>query len=129
MHHVIPKTLGGTKTLPLCAVCHGLVHDRKFTSHRELTIKGLQQAKWRGVALGNPKLSLVRNTDTTAATKAWKATTTAHKAELRELCLELISEFGAMTTRALAERLNDAGYKTVTGKDITCTQVWRSIKT
>ena len=26
-HHVIPRSLGGTKTIPLCERCHGLVHD------------------------------------------------------------------------------------------------------
>jgi hypothetical protein len=29
-HHVIPKSLGGKKTIPLCEKCHGLVHNRKF---------------------------------------------------------------------------------------------------
>jgi len=27
-HHVIPRSRGGTKTVPLCAACHNLVHDR-----------------------------------------------------------------------------------------------------
>ena len=31
-HHVVPKTLGGTKTIPLCEKCHGLVHGRKFNT-------------------------------------------------------------------------------------------------
>jgi hypothetical protein len=29
-HHVVPKTLGGTKTIQLCEKCHGLVHGRTF---------------------------------------------------------------------------------------------------
>ena len=29
-HHVVPVSSGGTKTVPLCAICHGLVHDRTF---------------------------------------------------------------------------------------------------
>lgn len=28
-HHVVPKSLGGTKTIPLCSVCHGKVHSLK----------------------------------------------------------------------------------------------------
>jgi hypothetical protein len=47
-HHVIPRVLGGTKTVPLCEKCHGLIHDRHFVHHRELTKKGLVQAKERG---------------------------------------------------------------------------------
>lgn len=98
-------------------------YERQLISER--TKAALKAAKERGTVLGNPKLSQVRNTDTTAAKKAWQATTTARKAEVREVCLELIGEFGTMTTRALAERLNGAGYKTVTGKLWSATQVWR----
>ena len=51
-HHVIPRVLGGTKTIPLCERCHGKVHDRKFTNHREMTRKGIRDAKARGVKMG-----------------------------------------------------------------------------
>ncbi len=27
-HHVIPKSLGGTKTIPLCNMCHGRAHGK-----------------------------------------------------------------------------------------------------
>ena len=33
-HHVVPKSLGGTKTIPLCYKCHGLVHNKDFIKHR-----------------------------------------------------------------------------------------------
>tara|TARA_R110000824_G_C14728609_1_gene626020 strand:+ start:66 stop:527 length:462 start_codon:yes stop_codon:yes gene_type:complete len=29
-HHVVPKVLGGTKTIPLCDDCHSKVHDSKM---------------------------------------------------------------------------------------------------
>ena len=29
-HHVIPQTLGGKETLPICGDCHGKIHDKKF---------------------------------------------------------------------------------------------------
>ena len=35
-HHVIPKELGGTKTVPLCSDCHGKVHDKDLTSMKVL---------------------------------------------------------------------------------------------
>ncbi len=44
-HHVVPKVLGGTKTIPLCNYCHGLVHDRDFTHHKNLTKNGIQKLK------------------------------------------------------------------------------------
>ena len=28
-HHIIPKSLGGTKTIPLCNMCHGRAHGRE----------------------------------------------------------------------------------------------------
>ena len=26
-HHVVPRCLGGTRTIPLCGVCHSKIHD------------------------------------------------------------------------------------------------------
>ncbi len=48
MHHVIPKSKGGTKTIPLCAKCHGLIHDRNFVKHRQLQKEGIERAKLLG---------------------------------------------------------------------------------
>jgi hypothetical protein len=30
-HHVVPKTLGGTKTVPLCEECHSKVHNKDLS--------------------------------------------------------------------------------------------------
>tara|TARA_B100000287_G_scaffold371124_1_gene368980 strand:+ start:158 stop:940 length:783 start_codon:yes stop_codon:yes gene_type:complete len=38
-HHVVPKSLGGTKTIPLCEDCHGLVHNKNLTHMNELRLK------------------------------------------------------------------------------------------
>lgn len=51
-HHVVPETLGGTKTLPLCLICHGKVHDRDFVKHRELQRLGIERAKKEGKFMG-----------------------------------------------------------------------------
>jgi len=48
MHHIIPKSKGGKKTIPLCAKCHGLVHDRDFVKHRQLQKEGIERAKLLG---------------------------------------------------------------------------------
>ena len=129
MHHVVPKSAGGTKTIPLCVVCHGKVHGRDFMHHKALTIAGLKKAKDRGVKLGNPKLALVRNTDTSAAKEAWRSTTKEHQNDFRKVCLELIAEHGNLNTRQLADYLNLAGHKTITGKQWGAPQVWRIMKT
>ncbi|HSX78328.1 MAG TPA: hypothetical protein VLQ80_07155 [Candidatus Saccharimonadia bacterium] len=48
-HHVIPRLAGGTKTVPLCALCHEKVHSRAFTmNHGELTKRGQDAARELG---------------------------------------------------------------------------------
>ena len=58
-HHVIPQCLGGTKTVPLCEVCHGKIHGLDYSNHRELTRIGIQRnrpadGRWGGAL--SPKL-------------------------------------------------------------------------
>lgn len=39
-HHVIPRSLGGRRTVPLCGACHSRAHGldgQTWTGHRELT--------------------------------------------------------------------------------------------
>lgn len=60
-HHVIPKSRGGTRTIPLCDACHGLVHGVEWGNDSSVLIKeGLHRARERGVKLGRP--SKVRET-------------------------------------------------------------------
>ena len=33
-HHIIPKSLGGTKTIPLCNMCHGKAHNKNNGIHK-----------------------------------------------------------------------------------------------
>ena len=55
-HHVVPKSRGGTKTVPLCGECHAKAHHREGNmSVSELTRKGLLAAKARGVKLGSAR--------------------------------------------------------------------------
>lgn len=51
-HHVVPRSLGGTKTIPLCERCHGLVHSKDFTSTAALTSKAMQNKKAKGLYTG-----------------------------------------------------------------------------
>ena len=54
-HHIVPSTMGGTKTIPLCIICHGKVHDRDFVKHKELQRIGIKRAKENGVFMGRAK--------------------------------------------------------------------------
>lgn len=51
-HHVVPRSLGGTKTIPLCERCHSLVHSKDFTSTGALTSKAMQKKKAQGLYTG-----------------------------------------------------------------------------
>ena len=51
-HHVVPRSLGGTKTVPVCVTCHGLIHSREAMAHPELTRKALQYKKAQGQRVG-----------------------------------------------------------------------------
>jgi hypothetical protein len=44
-HHVVPKSLGGTKTVLLCETHHGLIHDLNFLNHKELIVNKLKENK------------------------------------------------------------------------------------
>jgi hypothetical protein len=48
MHHVVPKIYGGTKMIPLCAKCHGLVHSKDLTKLAVLGKAGRDRCKAEG---------------------------------------------------------------------------------
>jgi len=51
-HHVIPKSRGGTKTVPLCGACHALVHGCLALHTRELTRAALRSRRAAGMKTG-----------------------------------------------------------------------------
>jgi len=53
-HHVVPRSLGGVATVPLCHDCHGKAHGKAsgFRDTSELTRKALATIKASGVQLG-----------------------------------------------------------------------------
>ena len=54
-HHVIPRSRGGTKTVPLCGGCHGLAHGlsrETWSDHRALTAAAMASMKTRGLYTG-----------------------------------------------------------------------------
>ena len=55
VHHVVPRSLGGKRTVPLCQDCHWAVHSRgSGPSIRKLTKQALEQKKARGEWVGRP---------------------------------------------------------------------------
>jgi hypothetical protein len=50
-HHVIPRSLGGTKTVPLCGTCHSRAHGlagETWANHGTLTSIGQRRARAEG---------------------------------------------------------------------------------
>lgn len=55
-HHVVPRSRGGTRTVPLCGECHGKAHHtNKNMNTSTLTKAALAAAKKRGVRLGSSR--------------------------------------------------------------------------
>ena len=51
-HHVVPEVMGGTKTIPLCVICHSKVHGKDLLKLRELAKVGTKRARANGVVFG-----------------------------------------------------------------------------
>ena len=54
-HHVVPKSVGGTKTVPLCLECHGKIHDRDMVRMAYLQRLGMEAARKMGKKWGGSK--------------------------------------------------------------------------
>lgn len=50
-HHVVPRVLGGTKTVNLCAPCHSKVHSANLTTSA-LVKEGLRKRRAKGLCNG-----------------------------------------------------------------------------
>lgn len=114
-HHVVPKRLGGTKTVPLCVDCHGLIHNLNFRNHGILTKKGLDDARKRGVKLGSPQ-----NLNKSARDKGQDIIKNNRKNnEDWKKAKMFIKNFkdlhGVINLSEISRQLNDNGYRTRNG--------------
>ena len=123
-HHVVPKSKGGTKTVPLCTICHGKIHDRNFLNHKQLTRQGLANAKKRGVKLGKPenlnangrKKGLAKVIQNKLSNENWNR------------AKEFISKLDTKHLTNIALLLNENGYRTRRGCMFTPSTVKRLIE-
>lgn len=111
-HHVVPRSRGGTATVPLCERCHGLVHGLDMSDHKRLTRAALAGAKRRGVKLGGDALGWTRTRHVDQNGRRGvvyiptEQRTVARIVELREQ---------GLTLRAIASQLADEGRETKRG--------------
>ncbi len=109
-HHPVPRSRGGTKTVPLCLECHAKAHHRKKRMASSiLTKEGLARAKKRGVALGNPKITEVgekgRNTQ--------KKQAVAYANKIEPMLRNLRKQ--GMSFASIAKTFNETGISTRRG--------------
>lgn len=120
-HHVVPRSRGGTRTVPLCEGCHSKAHHRKKNMNTStLTREALQRRKEAGVKLGNPNIEEVG-----------KLGRAKHAEKARGFNSNIVSELvrleeaGVSTNAEFAECLNRKGFKTSRGKPWTWHNVAR----
>ena len=53
-HHVVPKILGGTQTVPLCNDCHSKVHDKDLIKMKSLRAVQCEKLASLGRYVGGP---------------------------------------------------------------------------
>lgn len=118
-HHVVPRSRGGTRTLPLCEGCHGKVHGNIMLIS-ELTKAALAVRRAQGKAtshapwgyLADAEGTLVPNPHEQAIAERARALR-ADGLSYRDICAQLNAEgYTSRTGRPLAY---DAVYKMVTG--------------
>ncbi len=114
-HHVVPRSLGGKKTIPLCQSCHDKVHRLKRfrnISISNLTKEGLQRARQKGVKLGSRDPEKCVKLMNIASVKAKKE----FRSKMNPIINELIKKNGCKTLKSFADHLNEMKIFTRTGK-------------
>ena len=120
MHHVVPRSLGGTKMIPLCGACHSLVHSAELTNNRKLTRDALREKKARGERVGAIPYGFRVDADgSTLIRDEYEQDVIRVAVELRGI---------RRTYRWIAEALTERGYAPRSGGRWYETQVYRMTK-
>ena len=126
LHHVVPRSMGGTRVIPLCSVCHRKVHGvkkEKQISISRLTKQGLAAARDRGVVLGNKNWGKSLKKATAASLKAMEP---IWAEQLK--AVEDVNKSGVVTLTGIARCLNARGVRTARGGVWTASTVRNLIK-
>ena len=122
-HHPVPKSRGGTRTIPLCGICHAKAHHRKKNmSNSKLisdTYKRLKKIHGDKLNWGNKNIAKY----SAKGIAAKRAQAEKHNNHIKELVSSIISK-GKNLDDAV-EHLNKIGVKTRTGKPYKYQNLWR----
>jgi len=131
-HHLIPKSRGGARTIPLCGECHAKAHHAGANmAHSTLTKQGLQRAKARGVKLGSARDGAWSGREHLRGfKKATERSAVKRRAETDRKYAHLVPKLKELRTEGhtldeIAHWLNNNGHVTRDGKVYTKPAVWR----
>ena len=114
-HHVVPRSLGGVATVPLCHDCHGKAHGRArgFRDTNELTRAALAVLRVRGEVSNHPPFGY----------RAEGGRLVADEAEQAVIARARTMRAEGVTVRAIALSLERAGIVSRRGKPLHFTAV------
>lgn len=118
-HHVVPVSLGGTKTIPLCERCHGLVHGVNLLHTRRLTKAALAAKRARGERAGEIPFGFTADA---------AGLLLAHEGEQSIIAIVQRYRAAGATLRAVVSELARRGLVSRTGRAFQLTQVARIAK-
>jgi len=112
-HHPVPKSRGGTKTIPLCETCHSKAHHmKKNMTISRLTKAALSQLKSQGVKLGHPNILEVQKKGLAARKERADQFALDTGKTVNDIC-EL---FGITSKLGIANKLNELKITTRLGR-------------
>ena len=125
-HHVVPRSKGGTRTLPLCLECHGKVHNKKMHSSE------LVKASYARRRKQNPDAKFGSSRERLDVLRKQAGEVISSKAvecEAKVLFWEhSLAGLGYKTYQQKAERLNELGLYTRNDCAWTAPALCRAIK-
>jgi hypothetical protein len=117
-HHPVPKSRGGTRTIPLCLLCHGKAHGRDGgMTTAALTKEALARRRARGQISGNAPLGMKLGPD------GVKLVVNPDEVPFLTRALALLR--ADTSVRATAAILSQEGYRTRKGGPIQATTIHR----
>ncbi len=106
-HHVVPKSRGGKKTIPLCVKCHSKAHGKNM-AHNRLTKDALRAKKLRNERIGQVPFGYRLAKDGVRLEP--------NPEQLKAIGLMRLMRSDGFTLREIAARMKEGGVLTAKGK-------------
>ena len=119
-HHVVPRSLGGVATVPLCGACHGKAHGhRGMHSISSLTRRALAAKRARGESTGEPPYGFATDSHGRLMVNDDEAATISRALELQR---------AGVSVRKIAAALTAEGRVSRNGQPHSATAVFRMLR-